>query len=134
MTPHIAAILRGRGMYKDGKLLCCATRCLFEDSEYGRDIIVKGEILCPNCKAKVHYHADTERGISSDLEFDEGSQRFLLKCPACKKIISLRLIKWTQTVVSKHHRGRHLYYHKECNEAMYHDIPDDEGDSSDEEL
>jgi len=121
-TPHTSAILRGRGMNQDGKLMCCASRCIFETETkgFGREIEVKGECECPNCKAKVEY--------PQDVEFDDMKQNGQLKCPACKRTIPLQLIKWTQWVISKHHRNKHLYYHKECHDAMYHDLPDDEND------
>jgi len=116
-TPHIETILRGRGMFKDGTLKCCAIHCIFEvegKKGFGREIVVMGSVNCPNCKAPVVY--------PDDLEFQETTQKPLLKCPACKTQISLVLIKWTQDVVSKHHRDKHLYYHKECHEKMYYDV------------
>jgi hypothetical protein len=116
-TPHIEAILRGRGMFKDGSLKCCATHCIFEvEGKMGREIVVMGEAKCPKCGAPATY--------PDDLEFQELTQKSLLKCPACKSQISLSLVKWTQDVVSKHHRSKHLYFHKECYEAMYVDSDD----------
>jgi hypothetical protein len=118
-TPHVAAILHGRGMFIDGKLMCCATHCIFETEKanFGREIEVKGEANCPNCGFITKY--------PEDLEFGEHSQRSILTCPACKQKISQSSIKWTQKVVSKHHRGKHLYFHKECHDALYHDVEDE---------
>lgn len=116
-TPHISSILRGRGMFKDGKLVCCAIHCLFETEKagFGREIEIKGIAVCPNCKAKIRY--------PDDLEFDEYSQHSILKCPVCKNNISNKLIKWIQFVVSRHHRKKHLYFHSECWDAMYYNLP-----------
>lgn len=126
-TPHIASILHGRGMYKDEKLMCCATHCIFETEKagFGREIEVKGIAKCSNCGASAKY--------PEDLEFDEHSQHSNLKCPACKQKISLLIVEWTQKVVSKHHRTKHLYYHKECHDAQYLDVPDDGTEEEDVE-
>jgi hypothetical protein len=115
-TPHIEAILRGRGMFKDGTLKCCATHCIFEVGTrgFGREIVVMGTAKCHICKTEVTY--------PDDLEFQETTQKPLLKCPTCKAQIPLKKVKWTQNVVSKHHHSNHLYYHKECHDAMYHNV------------
>ena len=122
LSPHVEAILKGRlHISKDGGYIqCCASNCLFETEKkgFGRDIEVKGKATCSNCKAIVEY--------PQDLEFDEKTRNANLKCPVCKKILSKKNIEWTQFVVSKHHRTKHLHFHKECFDAMYHDIPDDE--------
>jgi DNA-directed RNA polymerase subunit RPC12/RpoP len=119
-TPHIEAILRGRGMFKDGSLRCCANHCIFEvgGKGFGREIVVMGSAKCPNCGASVVY--------PDDLEFQEATQSPLLKCPICKSQVLLALVQWTQFVVSKHHRGKHLYFHGDCYEAMYCDVKDEE--------
>lgn len=117
-TPHIESILRGRGMFKDGSLRCCATHCIFEvEGKMGREIVVMGEAKCPQCKAPVTY--------PDDLEFQESSQKSILKCPACKTQISFEKIKWTQGVVAKHHRSKHQYFHSECYNAQYIDVQDE---------
>jgi hypothetical protein len=116
LSPHVEAILKGRlRISKDGgHIQCCATKCLFETEKkgFGRDIEIKGKVVCPSCKAIVEY--------PQDLEFDEETRQANLKCSICKKISSLRNITWTQNVVSKHHRKKHLYYHKECYQAMFY--------------
>lgn len=118
-TPHIESILRGRGMFKDDTLKCCATYCIFEvEGKMGREIVVMGEAKCSQCKSPVTY--------PDDLEFQEAIQKAILKCPVCKSQISLDVVKWTQDVISKHHRKKHLYFHAECYNAMYFDVTDDE--------
>jgi hypothetical protein len=123
-TPHIESILRGRGMFKDGFLRCCATHCIFEvgGKGFGREIVVMGTAVCPNCKAQIIY--------PDDNEFQETTQKSILKCSVCKTQISLDMVEWTQKVVSKHHRSKHLYFHAECYEAMYQNIEDDEDDEN----
>lgn len=126
-TPHISSILKGRSMFVNGKLMCCATHCLFETSikNFGREIEVKGIAECPNCKSKIEY--------PQDLEFNEQRQQSFLKCFICKKILSMSIVTWTQIVVSKHYKTKHLYFHKECHENRYIDIPVDEDDGEDED-
>ena len=121
-TPHIESILRGRGMFKDGSLRCCATHCIFEvgGKGFGREIVVMGTVKCPNCGSPVVY--------PDDLEFQESTQKSIFKCPVCKSQISFELIKWTQEVISKHHRSKHLYFHRECYDAMYQDVKDEDED------
>jgi len=121
-TPHIEAILRGRGMFKDGSLRCCAAHCIFEvgSKGFGREIVVMGTAKCPDCGSPIVY--------PDDLEFQEQTQKSILKCPACKSQLSLLAVIWTQNVVSKHHRSKHLYFHSECYDAMYQDVKDDEED------
>lgn len=124
LTPHVKAILCGRSMCKNGKLICSATNCIFasknsEHPEFERVIEVKGEGKCPQCNSNISY--------PDDLVFDEFFQKDILKCPRCNKTLSLNIIKWTQRVVSKHYRSKkHIYMHKECYEAMYLDIKDDD--------
>jgi len=126
LTPHVKAILCGRGMCKDDKLYCCASKCLFQpegvsDPLFGREIEVKGTAVCPRCNTTASY--------PDDLEFDNSTQISLFKCPACRKIIPLNLVTFTQYVVSKHYKSkRHVYMHKECAEAMYIDVADENGD------
>jgi DNA-directed RNA polymerase subunit RPC12/RpoP len=121
-TPHIESILRGRGLFKDGSLRCCATHCIFEvgGKGFGREIVVMGTVKCPDCGSSVIY--------PDDLEFQEAIQKAVLKCPVCKSQISLKIVKWTQNVISKHHRSKHLYFHKECFDLMYRDVKGDEED------
>ena len=116
LSPRTSNILRGRGMYKDGKLLCSASVCLYE-TEYkgfGREIEVKGETICPRCMTKVLY--------PDDLEDNPLKRVSILKCPSCKMILDKSLIVWTQKVVSKHRgkkKKKHVYFHKECYDAMF---------------
>jgi len=130
LTPHIKAILCGRGMCKEDKLYCCATRCLFQpedvtDPLFGREIEIKGTAKCPRCNTIVKY--------PDDLEFDSISQISRLKCPACKRIVPQSLMTFTQKVVSRHYRsGKHVYMHKECADAMYIDIKDEENGEKEE--
>ena len=132
LTPHIKAILCGRGMCKDGKLICSATNCIFasknsEHPEFERVIEVRGEGKCPACKYDISY--------PDDLVFDDFLQKDILKCSHCNKTLSLNIITWTQKVVSKHYRSKkHIYMHKECYENQYFNIPDDENESESEEI
>jgi hypothetical protein len=123
LTPHIKAILCGRGMCKDGRLLCAATNCLFHpkestDPDFGRDIEIKGYAVCPRCNTKTDY--------SDGAEWDDRHRRVFIRCKTCKKIISRKKIVWTQEVYSKHRKSNHQYYHIECWDAMFIDIPDDD--------
>jgi len=127
-TPHVYAILKGRGMCKEDRLLCVASKCLFQpvghrpDSDYGRDIEIKGFGICQRCGAKTDY--------ASGIEWDDGSRKVILKCNICKSRISKKFITWTQIVVSKHRKSKHFYYHKECYDAKFIDVPDDDDDES----
>jgi len=119
LTPHILKILCGRGFCKDGKLICCAKNCLFApknspDPYFGREIEPKGETICPRCKHLVKY--------PDDLVWNERKHKSILLCPICKKQISMKSVKWTQVVVSRHRRKRHEFYHKECWEAMFYSL------------
>ena len=118
-TPHIESILRGRGMFKDGTLKCCAAHCIFEvgGKGFGREIVVMGTVQCSSCGSPVVY--------PDDLEFQETTQKSILKCPVCQSQISLKIVKWTQNVVSKHHRNKHLYFHDECYENQYVSVADE---------
>lgn len=117
-TKHMESVLRGRRMFKGEKLLCSAEHCLFETdakTKFGREIEVKGEAVCPYCRPKV------TAKYPDDLEFEDSSQKPILKCPVCRQKIPISLIKWTQIVVSKHHGKNHLYFHKECYDEIYYD-------------
>ena len=119
LTPHIKKILCGRGMCKDGRLLCSATHCLHHpedspDPDFGREIEVKGYAVCPRCGYKVLY--------PDHLVWDDRKVHSRLVCPICKKIIPISRVKWTTIVVSRHKRRRHYYYHKECWDAMFIDL------------
>jgi len=122
LTPHTKAILRGRGMCKDGRLLCAAANCLFSikspDPEFGREIKVRGYAICPRCKTKYNYPEDNV--------WDDRTQKQILRCKRCNRLISMKDIKWTQEVISRHYRNRHEYFHKECFDAMFLDVEDDD--------
>jgi hypothetical protein len=117
LTPHVEAILKGRlHIPRDGgHIMCSADKCIFETekADFGREIEVKGEAICQNCKAKVKY--------PEDLVFDEHSRHSFLKCPICKGSIPESVIKWTQWIVARHKRQKHMYYHKECHDKLYHE-------------
>jgi len=122
LSPHVKSILCGRGMCKDGKLLCSATNCIFHpkdqpDPDFGRAIEVKGYGICSRCEVKTDWE---ERKWSDRLQHD------ILHCKACRKFISRKSITWTQQVKSKHHRHSHEYYHMECWDAMFIELPDDD--------
>lgn len=119
LSPHVKAILCGRGMCKDDRLLCAATNCLFHpkestDPDFGRDIQIKGYAVCPRCKIKTDYF--------EGAEWDDRHRQVLIKCKTCGKLMSRKQIIWTQMVVSKHHKKSHQYYHKECWDAMFIDL------------
>lgn len=126
LSPHVFAILRGRGMCKNDRLLCSASRCRFQpagcnpSSDFGRDIEIKGYGICPRCNAKVDW--------AFGIEWDDAAHITILKCTICKTRIPKRCIVWTQIVVSKHRKNKHYYYHKECYDDMFVDLPDDDVD------
>jgi len=116
LTPHVRDILIGRGMTKNGRLLCSATHCLFHpednpDPDFGREIEVKGVVKCPRCGAETDYY--------EAAEWNDKSRKPIIKCKACGRVIPKEKVKWTQWVVSNHRHSRHLYYHDECREASY---------------
>ena len=119
LTPHVKSILCGRGMCKNGELLCAATNCLFHpkdspDPDFGRDIKIKGFVICSRCK--------TKNLFPDDAEWNDRKQKLVMKCKACRRTISLKHVVWTQEVISRHRRSSHLYYHKECWDAMFFDV------------
>jgi len=132
LTPHVLAILKGRGMCKGERLLCSASRCLFQpaeckpDSDYGRDIEIKGYGICPRCKAKTDY--------AVGIEWNDVIQAIVMRCNICKTRIPKKAIVWTQIVIPKHRKNKHYYFHKECYDAMFLDIPDEEGEEEEESL
>lgn len=116
LTPHVKAILCGRGMCDGDRLLCEAEKCLYREEEspdpkFGRDIEVEGEGICSRCKANTLW--------SEGKEFSDQLRRTILKCKVCKMVIPRKSIIWTQEVISKHRRTRHRYFHKECYEATF---------------
>ena len=122
LNPHVKAILCGRGMCKGGRLLCAATNCLFHpedspDPDFGRDIEVKGYVICPRCDAKTEYLEGTE--------WNDKKRQTVMKCKVCHRVIPKKKINWTQKVVPKHRRTKHEYYHIECWDAMFLDVDDD---------
>jgi len=123
LSPHVKAILCGRGMCKDNRrLLCSAPNCLYHpkdstDPNFGRDIRIKGYVVCPRCGAKTDYE---------EKEWSDTAQSPKIKCVVCNKIMSLKRVIWTQKVISKHRRNSHEYYHKECWDNLFIDIPDEE--------
>lgn len=123
LTPHTKAILCGRGMCKDGRLLCAATNCLYHpkessDPNFGRDIQIKGYTICPRCETKTDY--------ADGAVWDDRHRRVFIKCKACGKIMPRKSIVWTQMVKSKHRKNSHHYYHEECWDAMFIEVPDDD--------
>lgn len=123
LTPHIKKILCGRGMCKDGRLLCSAPNCLFyvegqPDPEFGCEIEVKGYAYCPRCGKKTSWDDGKE----------EVGRKTLMKCQTCGKIIPIKSVVWTQRVVSRHKKGHHEYLHGECWDIKFIDVEDDEND------
>jgi len=121
LSPHVKDILCGRGMCKSGRLLCNAPNCRYHpkdspDPDFGRDIIVKGYIMCPRCKDKTDY---------SNREWDDKRRQPRIKCKTCHMLLSIKNMTWTQWVVSKHRRNNHQYFHKECWSGMHIDVPDE---------
>ena len=123
LNPHTKAILLGRKMGKgemeNARLLCAATRCLFQpeespDPDFCRDIEAKGFAICPRCEVKTYWAEGSEQ---SDTE-----QKTFMRCKACKKKIPKKYIKWTQKVRSRHRRNKHEYFHYECWENLFIDI------------
>lgn len=121
LSPRTLNILTGRGM----KLFCSASKCLFETDikDFGREIEVKGYAICPNCKGKATY--------PNDRFSDDGSRTTYWKCPICSQTIPNSCEVWTQIVVAKHYGKKtygkprkHIYYHKECDEARYIEVSD----------
>jgi len=122
LSPHVKAILCGRGMCDNGRLLCSASNCLYHlkdspDPKYGRDIEVKGYIICPRCGARTNWN---------EKEWNDREQRAIIKCMACNKSVPTNKVIWTQKVISKHRSRSHQYFHKECWEAMFIDVNGDE--------
>lgn len=124
LSPHVKSILCGKGMCKAGRLLCSATNCLnhpkdSSDPNFGRDIHIKGYVICPRCGVKTDY---------SEAEWDDRGRQLRIKCRVCQKNLSIRKMVWTQIVISKHRRHNHEYFHKECWEAMFIDLDYEDDD------
>lgn len=122
LSPHVKDILCGRGMCNSGRLLCCAPNCLYHpkdspDPTFGRDILIKGYIICSRCTTQHDY---------SDTEWDDKGRQPRIKCKTCNKQLSMKDFVWTQIVISKHRRRNHQYFHKECWDGMFFDSSDDE--------
>ena len=122
LNPHTKAILCGRGMCKEDRLLCASDNCIFHpenqpDPDFGKEIRVRGYGVCSMCKSKTDW---------SEREWNDRERRDVLKCGICKKRIPKSNVVWTQEVMSKHRRKKHFYYHIECYDAMFFDIPDDD--------
>jgi len=127
LTPHVKAILKGRGMCKDDRLICASETCLFHpmgtsDPDYGKDIEIKGYGICPRCGMKTDY--------SAGIEWDDKTRTVLLKCSGCGRVIPKKYITWTQEVVSRHRRHKHFYYHAECWDKFFIDVEDDEEETA----
>lgn len=121
LTPHTKNILRGRKMFTD-RLLCAAPNCLCHvkdqpDPEFGREIEVKGYAICPRCGAKTVWEDGKEE--------DHAHRKTIMRCRVCKRIIPIKLVKWTQKVISRHRGKIHEYFHGECWDAKFIDVPDD---------
>jgi len=124
LTPHVKNILRGRGMCKDGRLLCAAPNCLYHvkdqpDPEFGREIDVKGYAYCPRCGTNTSWEDGKE----------EQGRKTIMRCQVCKKVIPIKNVVWTQKVVSRHKKKKHDYFHSECWDAKFIDVPDEEDDT-----
>ena len=132
LTPHTKEILKGRGFCTpDGRLLCSATICLFHvkhqpDPEFGREIGIKGYGVCPRCANITNWEDGKEE--------DTVNRKTILRCTTCRKIIPKKNIKWTQKVVSRHRKTIHEYFHGECWDAKFIDLPDDENETETEEI
>jgi len=123
LTPHVKAILCGRGMCKGGRLLCAATNCLYHpkdspDPDFGRDIEVKGFAICSRCGNKTEW--------DEGAEWSDDKQKVIMRCKVCHKILPKKSIEWTQWVKSRHRRRKHEYFHKECYDAMFFDPTEQE--------
>lgn len=113
-------------MCKEDRLLCASSNCKFHlkdqpDPDFGRDIQVKGYGVCPRCGTKTDW---------SEREWNDREQKDVLRCQACRMRIPKSKMMWTQEVVSKHRRNKHFYYHAECYEALFFDVPDDDEESA----
>lgn len=121
LTPHVKNILRGRGMCSGDRLLCAASNCLYHvkdqpDPEFGREIEVKGYAYCPRCGTKTSWEDGKE----------EHGRKTIMVCQVCNKVIPIKKMVWTQQVVSRHGKNKHEYFHGECWDAKFLDVPDDE--------
>lgn len=135
LTPHTKNIIIGRGLGYDDIIICASNHCIQRENEigkisgdtnidpnWGKEIEVKGFIICGRCGYRVIYPEHLG-------EFDEDNQEIAthLVCPVCSSKIPIKndkgkyLIIWTQVVVSKHRRQRHCYYHKECWDALFNE-------------
>jgi hypothetical protein len=123
ITPNSKSIISGRkeGRGEKRELTCIANKCLYKD----RAINVLGYITCSRCNTKVNYPENLAIPVEDKISFN-------LICPTCKKSISMKndngeyVVIWTQRVVSKHRHSRHDYYHGECFDNIFVDIPDEE--------
>lgn len=127
LSPHIKAILCGRGMCKGDRLLCASSNCKYHpknqpDPDFGKDILVKGYGACSRCGSKTDW---------SEREWNDREQRDILKCKTCKLRIPRSGMVWTQGVFPRHRGKKHYYYHAECWDAKYIDVPN--GDNDEEE-
>jgi len=124
ITPHTKNIIVGRkeGRRESKELLCIAKTCIHGD----RRIEVKGYIICSRCTTHVYYPENL--GIPVNNKDIAKS----LVCPTCHNGIPMKndkgeyIVIWTQRVVSKHRHSRHDYYHGECFDTIFIDLPDEE--------
>jgi Zn finger protein HypA/HybF involved in hydrogenase expression len=131
ITPHTKNIIVGRkeGRGEERELLCVAKTCLHVSKENplfpNRKIEVKGYVKCPRCMTKVNYPENLYISVENKVVSN-------LICPACHNNISMKddkgnfIVTWTQRVVSKHRHSRHDYYHGECFDTIFIDLPDEE--------
>lgn len=122
LTPHTKNILRGRKMFAD-RLLCAAPNCLYHvkdqpDPEFGREIEVKGYAVCSRCGATTSWEDGKEE--------DRINRKTIMRCQICKRVIPMRNVVWTQKVVSRHRGDKHEYFHGECWDAKFIEVPDDD--------
>lgn len=132
LSDHVYRILcgsddqssKGRGM----KLICSANNCIHHpqdspDENFGRLIEPAGYGICSLCLTQIDIFDMVKDGNVRKAD-----------CPKCKKELAFttKQITWTSEVVSKHRRGKHIYYHGECYDAMFMVCNDRE--ETDEEL
>lgn len=110
LTDHIYRILIGRGF----DLVCAYKKCRMS-------IHVTGYGICKRCKHKLNIE---------EMPWSDKLQRRTSKCPKCGNK-DFKMV-FTTTVVSKHRKDSHLYYHADCYEKLYINVGNDEDDDESE--